>query len=101
MPPREVVYRLAGPGVAMARKVAPPIFPMFNVGPNAQFVDEGAQGRWHKAKLHYTLRYGGYGGVARIRIFATPANGYTLALVFMGGPEDEVQSIVDSVRAAR
>jgi hypothetical protein len=89
--PQEVLQRLSDAGLSKAHEV----------GRDAGFLDAGAEGRWRKAELHYSLWYGDYGGTATIRAYMTPDHGNTLVLVFMsvaGSSEGgEIQRIVDSV----
>jgi len=84
MSPTQVIYRLEGPGLEVARGV-------FRNASGAQFVDRGTRGRWRNAEISY------YGGTERIRTYATTAGEYTLVLVFMGGRDNEVQWILNSV----
>lgn len=90
MSPEQVIQRMAGRGLDLARRIQ-------SNKDTAQVVDLGADGRFRHADLTYRLFYGDYGGTARIREYAVPAGDYTLVLFFMGGEEEEVQSILKSV----
>ena len=58
---------------------------------------EASQGQWQSAVIDYFLWYGDYGGTARIRFYVQSTRDRTLVLVFMGGNDQEVQEIIQSV----
>ena len=77
--------------------LGPPPHPLHSkVWPHVSATD-GEEGLWRKAVIQYPVWYGDYGGVARIRFYVASMKGGTLALVFMGGEDHEVQRILHSV----
>ena len=82
-----------------ARKVAysPPKKDDLTALTEPEFTDEGVHGGWHKAEIVYRLWYYDYGGVAKVRVYLKPVQNNTLVLVFMGGKEEDVKQVIDSV----
>jgi hypothetical protein len=95
--PQEIFTRIHGAALNVARRVsrfAPTV--LQNLATDVSVTD-GEEGPWRKAVIQYPLWYGDYGGVARIRFYVASIKGGTLALVFMGGEDQEVQSVLHSV----
>jgi hypothetical protein len=97
--PEEIVARLNGVAFDTARRVSrppPTAIALKELAPDVSVNDE-REGRWRRVAITYPLWYGDYGGVARIRFYIASIKEGTLVLVFMGGEDQEVQSILDSV----
>ena len=87
--PDEVSARIRGPAFLVAWKVARP-----NSRPT---IEDGHEDSWQKTTVSYDLYYGDYGGTAQVRFFVRPWKKKTLVLVFMGGRDEVVQTILKSV----
>ncbi len=97
--PDEVLAQFSGPAINAARQVAYSVPKKDDLAALTEpgFTDERVQGGWHKAEIVYRLWYYDYGGVAMIRVYLMPVQSHTLVLVFMGGAEEDVKQVIDSV----
>jgi len=96
---QEILTRIHGTAFNVARRVsrsAPTPAALQGLAADVSATD-GEEGLWRKAVIQYPVWYGDYGGVARIRFYVASMKGGTLALVFMGGEDHEVQRILHSV----
>lgn len=96
---RELLSRIHGQAFDAARRVARP-FPasraLAELAPGTDMTD-GRERQWRKSIIRYPLWYGDYGGLARIRFYVATTEKETLVLVFMGGEDEEVDGILQSV----
>jgi hypothetical protein len=96
---REILAKIHGEALDAARRAARP-FPtlpgLAELVPDIN-VRNGKEGEWRKYVIQYPLWYRDYGSVARVRFYVTPIEKGTLVLVFMGGQDEEVERILQSV----
>jgi hypothetical protein len=96
---REILSRIHGQAFDAARRVARP-FPtspaLAELAPGTDVTDRKER-QWRKLIIRYPLWYGDYGGVARVRFYVATIEKETLVLVFMGGEDEEVDGILQSV----
>jgi hypothetical protein len=96
---REVISRIHGPALSTARRVAyisPSSKSLGELAPSLDMKEE-SEGGWQRIVIQYPLWYGDYGGTARIRFYITSMRRNTLVLVFMGGDDREMKTIMNSV----
>ena len=66
-------------------------------GNNDASFSTSTNGKWQHIEISYPLWYGDYGGTARIDFYITDIGRYRLVMVFMGGDQNERDSILNSV----
>jgi hypothetical protein len=103
MDKKDVLRRIHGGGLSAAREVSKASPFDKSLGELAPTVNltEQQEGNWQKSVVEYPLWYGDYGGTGRVRFYTTAIGNNTLLLVFMGGDEREVKSILGSVSIPR
>jgi len=96
---RTILASIRGDAFDTARQVARP-FPtpaaLAQLAPETS-LKEDKEGQWRTSVIQYPLWYGDYGGVARIRFYVASIEHGTLVLVFMGGENEQVEHILQSV----
>lgn len=98
---QEIFARIHGEGLGTARRVArQPPQTLSGLAPDADVTD-AAEDHWRNSVIRYRLWYGDYGGTARVRFYVTSVGGENLVLVFMGGDDEEVRGILQSVSFRR
>jgi hypothetical protein len=96
---REILARIHRQAVDAARREerpSPRLSGLAELTPDADVTD-GQEQQWRKSVIRYPLWYGDYGGMARVRFYVAPIEKETLVLVFMGGEDEEVDGILQSV----
>lgn len=96
---REILGKIHGEAFDAARRAARPFSTppaLAELVPDTNVTD-GKEGQWQKYVIQYPLWYGDYGGVARVRFYVASIGKEILVLVFMGGQDEEVERILQSV----